>query len=95
MTTLTSSGTSLLTSSSSYFIHRKHYVVTKCRHGEAANEEVSLTEVQAAREREFLELVCAPLDGFPADVATGIVDELADQLRAKVNDIVGIASSNL
>lgn len=42
------------------------------------------SEIQVAREKEFLELFCESLSGLPEDIAVSIIDELADRLRHKV-----------
>lgn len=42
------------------------------------------SEIQVAREKEFLELFCESLSGFPEEIAVSIIDELADRLRHKV-----------
>lgn len=42
------------------------------------------SEIQAAREKEFLELFCERLSGYPEEIAVSIIDELADRLRLKV-----------
>lgn len=42
------------------------------------------SEIQARREREFLELFCDKLSGFPEEIAVSIIDELAERLRDKV-----------
>lgn len=42
------------------------------------------SEIQAAREKEFLELFCERLSGYPEEIAISIIDELAERLREKV-----------
>jgi hypothetical protein len=45
------------------------------------------SEIQVAREKEFLELFCERLSGYPEEVAVSIIDELADRLRQKVSSL--------
>jgi hypothetical protein len=42
------------------------------------------SEIQSAREKEFLELFCERLSGYPEEIAVSIIDELADRLHHKV-----------
>mmetsp|Transcript_3092 Transcript_3092/g.4755 ORF Transcript_3092/g.4755 Transcript_3092/m.4755 type:complete len:680 (+) Transcript_3092:79-2118(+) len=44
-----------------------------------------LSDVRAGREREFLELFCDELSGLPSEIATSIIDELADRLNNKLS----------
>ena len=48
------------------------------------DEHENLDDIQEEREKEFLDMFCAPVYEFPEDIAGSIVDELADRLHHKV-----------
>jgi hypothetical protein len=48
------------------------------------------SEIQAAREKEFLELFCERLSEYPEEIAVSIIDELADRLRQKVKSLLSL-----
>ena len=56
--------------------------------GESSDEPEDLGDIQREREKEFLDLFCEPVHQFPEDIASSIVEELADRLHHMLTSAV-------
>ena len=59
------------------------------------DEQENLADIQHEREKEFLDMFCESVNDLPNDVASSIVEELADRLHHKLSTALEEESRNM
>lgn len=62
---------------------------------DSSENEEDLSDIQREREHEFLEIFCESVRKFPEDIATSIIEELADRLHHKLSTALAEQSKRL